>query len=107
MNRRLTLLAVLFCVPLVLSAAGCSVEEVQNDLDTTKEGKGKKVTNRNWRTAFGSNGDGYDGASVRLVGSVYDKADGDTFLVSGDFENSEQPAKVNGDFSGITTTTTS
>lgn len=63
-------------------------------------GAGMTIDNSNLDKVFDANGEGYEGASVRLVGQVYDR-EGDLLLVWGDHENIEKPLQVTGKTEGI------
>lgn len=67
-----------------------------------RPGAGKAVDNGNLEKVSDANGEGYEGASVRLVGRAYDR-EGDLLLVWGDDEDLEQPLQVTGETEGIST----
>jgi len=79
---------------LALATSGCEVEE------PASPGSGKKLTNANLDKVFDANGEGFEGAKVRLVGQAYDR-EGDLLLVWGDYENAEKPFQVTGNTEGV------
>lgn len=89
---RLTLGAI--AVALTVVGSGCGLEA------PTGAGAGKKVNNANLDKVFDASAEGYEGASVRLVGQAYDR-EGDLLLAWGDYEGVSQPLQITGNTDGI------